>query len=261
GALGANRVQVQVLNRHDDCCFGASRTEYNDRGTGLSFDDAVRSFEIDVRTVLEQIGSGSFRLEIDEAAPAHMISWNTIGSIVLPELHGSVRGEPMPGVETFARSARGTLVHEIAGQTEDTGIAVVGVPAWKSSSNGDYDVFARNPSNRFIHASKRGSAWTSASLGTVIMTDPALVGSSSARLDATAVTTDYLPHHWWSDGAAWSTEVVSNAPKALGSPNLAEHVAGQLDLFLRDWTHAPIALRSDGSDGWTALPPKSSGTP
>ena len=46
----------------------------------------MREYEGRVRGVLKKIGSGSFRLEIDETAPNHMISHHAIETIILPEL-------------------------------------------------------------------------------------------------------------------------------------------------------------------------------
>jgi hypothetical protein len=46
----------------------------------------MREYEGRVSGSLHQIGRGSFRLEIDEAAPSHMISHHTIETVILPEL-------------------------------------------------------------------------------------------------------------------------------------------------------------------------------
>src|SRR5262245_38215080 len=51
GSHGTGRKQVQILNRRDDCCFG----ERQHRGP-LSYDDAVRQYESQVRRALAKLG-------------------------------------------------------------------------------------------------------------------------------------------------------------------------------------------------------------
>jgi len=84
GASGPGRRQVQILVRRDDCCFG--QAQHDEKRAGQNYADALRAYESRVRTALNQIGSGSFRLEIDETAPSHMISHHAIEQIMLPEL-------------------------------------------------------------------------------------------------------------------------------------------------------------------------------
>ena len=86
GAHGAGRQQIQILNRRDDCCFG--QAQHDAKLAGMSWDDAVRTYERNVQNALKTLGeSGVFRVEIDDAAPAHMISWNAFTKIILPELN------------------------------------------------------------------------------------------------------------------------------------------------------------------------------
>jgi hypothetical protein len=85
GAYGAGRSQIQVLNRHDDCCFG--EMQHNSAEAGMSFDAAVRKYEARVKSSLKKLGNGSFRVYIDEMAPSHMISDNTIAKVIIPALH------------------------------------------------------------------------------------------------------------------------------------------------------------------------------
>lgn len=81
GALGAGRRQVQILNRLDDCCFGAAQH----RGP-VSYDDALRGYEGRVQERLGALGAGSFRLVIDEQAPGHQISSYAARNVILPAL-------------------------------------------------------------------------------------------------------------------------------------------------------------------------------
>jgi hypothetical protein len=84
GAHGRRRAQVQILVRRDDCCFG--QAQHNQQAAALPYAEAMREYEIRVRQSLEQIGRGSFRLEIDETAPSHMISHGSIENVILSEL-------------------------------------------------------------------------------------------------------------------------------------------------------------------------------
>jgi hypothetical protein len=86
-AHGDGRKQVQILNRRDDCCFG--QAQHDEKATGMRYADAMREYEGRVRAALAQIGRGSFRLEIDETAPSHMISHHAIEKMILPELRSS----------------------------------------------------------------------------------------------------------------------------------------------------------------------------
>jgi hypothetical protein len=84
GSHGKGRKQVQILNRKDDCCFGQG--EHDPKTSGMEYDDAMREYETRVQAALRQIGDASFRLEIDETAPSHMISHHAIEDVILPEL-------------------------------------------------------------------------------------------------------------------------------------------------------------------------------
>jgi hypothetical protein len=84
GAQGRGRQQVQILVRRDDCCFGEA--QHDARAAGAAYQDALRDYEGRVRTVLAKLGHGSFRLEIDETAPSHMISHHAINDVILAEL-------------------------------------------------------------------------------------------------------------------------------------------------------------------------------
>ncbi|MEO8428165.1 MAG: hypothetical protein ABI651_13730, partial [Verrucomicrobiota bacterium] len=84
GAHGRGRKQVQILVRRDDCCFG--QAQHDAKSSGMAYADAMREYEARVRAALEEIGKSSFRLELDETAPSHMISHHAIEQVLLPEL-------------------------------------------------------------------------------------------------------------------------------------------------------------------------------
>jgi hypothetical protein len=84
GSHGRGRKQVQILLRRDDCCFG--ETQHNAKTSNKPYAEALREYETGVVATLQQIGNGSFHLQVDEKAPSHMISHSTIAQVLLPEL-------------------------------------------------------------------------------------------------------------------------------------------------------------------------------
>ena len=87
GAEGRGRKQVQILARRDNCCFG--ETQHDAKAAGMPYAEAMRDYESAVSAAIKAIGRGSFRLEIDETAPSHMISHHAIEKIILPGLRGA----------------------------------------------------------------------------------------------------------------------------------------------------------------------------
>jgi len=90
GAQGEGRSQVQILVRRDDCCFGEA--QHDAAAAGMAYAEAMREYEGRVRAALEGMVPGSFRLEIDEMGPSHMISHYAINAVILPELKKSRAG-------------------------------------------------------------------------------------------------------------------------------------------------------------------------
>lgn len=86
GSSGKGRSQVQVLVRRDDCCFGERQHDASRAGVG--YGQSLRDYEKRVQGRLHEVGSGQFRVEVDETAPSHMISHWTIEEILLPTLRG-----------------------------------------------------------------------------------------------------------------------------------------------------------------------------
>jgi len=91
GGHGAQRGQVQILVRRDDCCFGAA--QHDEKAAGLSYERSIREYESKVSATVAATGAGFFRVEIDEVAPSHMISHHAIEKIILPELRKSLAGK------------------------------------------------------------------------------------------------------------------------------------------------------------------------
>ncbi len=87
GSCGPGRQQVQILGRRDDCCFG--QAQHDAKVTGQPYAEALREYEKRVTIALRSLPPGSFRLEIDETAPSHMISHHAINEIILPALRNA----------------------------------------------------------------------------------------------------------------------------------------------------------------------------
>lgn len=289
GAVGAGRRQVQVLNRHDDCCFGEHPVEFNTAQVGASYDDALRSYERAVRSKMqgmEMSGGGSFSLEIDEVAPGHMVSWNTLASVMLRELHRGVQNKGVAtvaagGGSSFYRGPAGTLLHATAQHgVEDTGLFMVGEPAVVERSAGTYDLFFRDPRSRLMHAVNGGllgTDWTTESLDVVVITDPVLLANGAARFDLTALTNDYVPRHWRATGGqpaevptaraeapspSWTVTALESF-KGFGAPGLSMGTDQRIDLSVEDWNHVSHDFRDLGDGNWAELdvPPGTPVTP
>jgi hypothetical protein len=121
-ALGADRMtrrQIQILNRHDPCCFG----ERLFAGPGPvgpgAWDKALRDYENAVKAAVLSTSAGRFDLVIDELAtqqsPRHWISRWAVKNVILPALsRGSIpvdapefgeRGRRLDAVGTASRVA------------------------------------------------------------------------------------------------------------------------------------------------------------
>jgi hypothetical protein len=87
GAYGKGRKQIHILNRNDDCCFGEKQHD-PDR----SYDKDLKTFETSVKEKLKALNAdGQYNLVIDEAAPYHQISAETLNNVILKELNISTK--------------------------------------------------------------------------------------------------------------------------------------------------------------------------
>jgi hypothetical protein len=83
GSLEAGRRQTQILNRHDDCCFGEQQHTVGPP----PYTEAMNAYAQDVESTMFQIGAGgTFRLVIDQTAHTHQISRWAIETEILPDL-------------------------------------------------------------------------------------------------------------------------------------------------------------------------------
>lgn len=216
GSFPAGRKQVQVLNRNDDCCFG----QYEYKGVPSQWGPAVRAYEVEVRSRLQALGAGSFRVEINEADDpgfaSHEFSKNTRVNVILAEFEGKHSVTGVSGASTpFARGANGHLWQNTSGSSwTDTGLSMVGTPSVVTGaiSGHTFDVFYRDPANRPVHAFFNGSSWQATSnLSGVIISDPSAVSWGSGRIDVVALGTDYKLYHWKYNGS-WAPFVRFTLP-------------------------------------------------
>ncbi|HEX8411855.1 MAG TPA: hypothetical protein VF883_23605 [Thermoanaerobaculia bacterium] len=257
GAHGTNRKQVQILNRLDDCCFGQSSSHHN-QGTPDGWTAAVREYERNVRIALFNLGPAnmSFRVEIDDAAPSHLVSWNAVIGTVLAELNGGRRYVGASSVSnTFVRGGDTRLWHRNAsGAFTQTPYNVIGVAAAVENAVTSLDVFYRDSANRLQYASLGSGGWTNQQLllpggaPAVAIADPAAVGSPG-RFDVVAVGTNYQLYHWTSTGSGVTVQNVTGSAFVRGAPSMLAR-AGGLDVFYRGDARATYHARWNGSS-WT----------
>jgi len=244
GSHGPGRKQVQILNRRDDCCFG----EKQHRGK-VSYDDALREYEGRVRLALYNLGAkGFFRLEIDEAAPAHMISWNALVNTILAELNaGRSYVGGVSGTDAFVRGSNGHLWHHGPRGWQDTGFPMVGVPAAVKGAVNAFDVIYRNPRNQLMHASTNGAGWNSHPLTGVIITDPAAVSTEKGKIDIVAFGGNYQLYHWRLTAKGVTPfQLVGGSKPGLGNPALVSRGPKQLDIFYRGFDRGLHHVQSTG---------------
>jgi hypothetical protein len=248
GSYGSGRKQVQILNRREGYPFGEA--EYNAVAhVGMSYDDALRDYEYRVRVALSNLEPGGFfRLEIDEAAPSHMISWNALVNTILAELNG---GRSFIGAasstDAFVRGQNGHLWHNGPGGWQDTSFAMVGVPAVVQGAVNQIDVFYRNPRNEPMHAFWNGATWRQEPIYGTIITDPAAISTAPGRIDIVAFGRSYRLYHWRLTGTGASPyQLVEGSPPGLGTPVLVSRGPRQLDIFYRGFDRGLYHVQSTG---------------
>lgn len=220
GSLGAGRRHIQILNRRDNCCFGE-----RDHAGLLPWQTAMRSTERDVRTALYNLGTtsaaGSFRLEIDDAADGHKISWYSIANMITAELNDA--GRPVAVVSTnkpFVRGLNGNLWQHTSTGWIDTNLPMVGVPVVIENAIRSVDVFYRDPGNFLMHAYQTGSTWVTTPMGGQIGVDPVVGRAGTNSLFVAGVGYDYHLYYWslQANGTFGAYRAVSNSFRALGQP-------------------------------------------
>jgi hypothetical protein len=114
GGAGFAREQVQILNQNDDCCFGPRESK-----SPATYNSDVRNYERQVKQIIARLGYGSFRVEIDQVATAHMISRFASTNLILGALsqnrHDNLGRDH---VYLFVRSDDGRVMFDQAGSGE-----------------------------------------------------------------------------------------------------------------------------------------------
>ena len=105
---GTGRRQIQILNRHDDCCYG----EWEVQNGGNAFVPAIRQYEARLKSVAAGT-PGLFRTMIDEVSPVHEISDNAIQNVILPVLHNTAVAATLPTTVRSNYGSAGNLCLDI----------------------------------------------------------------------------------------------------------------------------------------------------
>jgi hypothetical protein len=239
-----NRRQVQVLNRGDDCCFGPA--EYSTDGlpklAGRTWNQAVREYESNVQGALSSLG-GSFRVEVDEFATVHEISWGTVVNTIMAEIDGDKRDVGAVSARgAFVRGPRAALWYYSRSQGwMNTQMPVVGVPAGIAQPNEKFDVFYRDPSTDGLGLG--GSPISPSPVGV----DPVAASWGRGRVDVIDLDSKYRLTHWWSTGGAYQMEVIGG--RGLGRPTVVTS-PGHLDVVVRNFAGGVDHYWSNGSAPW-----------
>jgi hypothetical protein len=222
GTAGSDRRQVQVLNRRDRCCFGESAGMYDATANG-PWDLAMRGIEKQVDAKLASMAGigGSFRLEIDEAADHHSVSWNTVVGTVLAELNGGLRRVGAESTESVYIREGGTIwVSDAAGWT-NTALPIAGTPSVVSSVRGP-ELFYRSPRNQLMHAHREAGAWKEEPLGQTLTSDPVATSAVDGVVTVAGISGSYQPILLSVplDGRLATAQLVAGFPRVIGPPSL-----------------------------------------
>jgi hypothetical protein len=120
GSRGTGRRQIQILNRHDGCCYNENQTV-----PSIGFESGIRVYESRLKSVAPGV-PGLFRTMIDEVPlNQHMISDHAIQNIILPVLRDT--------------TVAGTLNTTIRSRFGSVGNLCLDIPDMgRPAQNGDY---------------------------------------------------------------------------------------------------------------------------
>lgn len=257
GAHGPGRRQIHVLNRNDDCCYGVAQHDpLLVRGYG--FVDAVRQYEYEVRLALISLGNTDiFRVDIDESALGHMVSWDNIYDTILIELADSRRMiGTTPEGQFVANTRAGLPGFWISGRRMPNRLRrIMGAPAILQNAANINDVFYRTAANNLVHVPRPTFAWgRERILKEGIISDPAAVSLGPERFSVVALGKDYRLYHFTETSPPdFSGEIVSEEIKALGSPAMLVTAPNRLDLFFRGWERQVFHAYKTGNDPWQTV--------
>jgi len=228
GSYGAGREQVQILNRNDSCCFGQTQEAEPD-----DYDGDLRTYEFGVRDALRSLGTGRFRLEVDEVSTHHQISRNALHGIILAELNQSRAGTgAASSAHAFKRGDNGHLWESEASGWQDLGFRIVGVPAVLENGTYPLQMAVRDAQNEPEFIYNDGTQWHSLPLPSSglpnlpygqgkIVADPAIVSTGDGSSDVIGQGTDFMFYHWRITTADTAFEPVGGSTYSVGLPALA----------------------------------------
>jgi hypothetical protein len=266
GSWGAGRKQVQILGRRDTCCFGEPHHPNN-------YTSSIREYELNVRLALFGFGpgQGSFRVEIDEAANGHMLSWHAAVAVILAELNGARRTIGAATTDhVLVRGGDTNLYRRSSGGSWDSpGFATSGTASVVQNAVNQLDVFYRDEANYLAHAAWNSSSGWSRELLSMpcdppdqmqlcparIGADPVAISTGPGTYDVLAFGKDYVLYHWRFAGGTPGPPLVVRAPSpsspapGLGVPAVTASPTG-LEVFFRGSDRALYQSRWNGS-AWT----------
>ena len=251
-SYGPGRRQIQIYNRHDWCCFGEQQ-HLPENVDGMPWDEALRKFESDVRERLIKLGNTElFRLDIDEAAPGHLVSWDAIYDRILPELNEGHRDISSSGIDAAAKSASGNpMFFYRTGWQPGKLPKMIGMPAILTGALHINDMFFRNERNELAYVSRPPVIWSRAQvLDNQLISDPVAVSRSPETLDVIAFRSDYYATHYHFNGTEWTSEKVSDWVKGIGQATLMASPGNRLDLFYRSWNRQLYHAFKIGNEPW-----------
>jgi len=255
---GELRRQTQVINRRDGCCFGQSKSQYDDHGGQIGdWQSSARLGELNVRGALFGLGSaGRWRLEIDEMADHHMVSANILHDVLLAELDDDRKLVAAASVSgsMFYRGEDGDLVRRTfpeggLSSEADTGVQMAGVATAVEGGPNAVDVFARDSTAlgdvaNLIHYFLRPgqTTWVRETLPMVLVGDPVAV-AGGGTYDVVGLTPDGALYRLSSTATA--PEMINPGPFA-GTP-AAVRLSGALHVLARGKNLMPYEMSWSGS--------------
>lgn len=240
GSYGPGREQTQILNRNDNCCFGAGQHDDPD-----NYDGDLRSYEETVRSTLQKIGAGSFTLRIDEAAVQHQISRDAVHNVILASLDGA---HPRLGADSasqaFKRGDNGHLWGTGVSGWQDLGFRISGHPSVLEGSTYPTQVAVRNALNEPELVYKNGSQWQKLALPNAslphqtygtgkIIADPVIAAAATGELDVVAQGTDFGFYRWHVTSGGPSYSAIGGSTYSVGTPSVSRTTAGALTVTYR----------------------------
>jgi YD repeat-containing protein len=250
-AHGDGRKHINVLNRWDTCCFSETHHDLILAG-GLSYDESLREYEAKVRNALGILGNKeSFRVEIDEPALTHTVTWDAIYDTILPELNHGRRYIAATGSEIVARGSGGRPAVMINGGWIPSRLGeIYGTPALLRGAAGINDMIFRTPGNDLVYVTRPPFLWSRPRTVTDrVVSDPAAASRGPGTFDVVVFRHDYrLYHYGFSDGD-FNERLVSEDVRGLGQPIMMAS-EGRLDVFFRGWDRQLYHASLIGDGEW-----------